>query len=127
MKFSKIYPSLFGLVLISWLFLAGCSLFSLGRATPAALRLGGDQEIPPPPPLDPAQVAQGERLYLQYCAACHKPQGEGDPDWKRPNEDGSFKPPPHTNEGHTWHHGDDLLLDLIANGSTFPQSRMPVN
>lgn len=38
---------------------------------------------------------------------------------------GSFKPPPHTNEGHTWHHSDQLLLELIANGSSFPQTRMP--
>ena len=92
---------------------------------PASLLLRGE-EIPPPPALDPEQVAQGEVLYLQHCAACHKANGEGDPDWKTRNEDGSFKPPPHTNDGHTWHHADDLLLELIANGSDFPQTQMPV-
>lgn len=85
----------------------------------------GNEDIPPPPPLDPQKVAQGQELYNQYCAACHGISGEGQPDWKTPNEDGSFKPPPHDATGHTWHHADDLLIELVTKGSDFPQSQMP--
>lgn len=91
--------------------------------------LGGNEadsaEVPPPPPLDPARVAQGKVVYGQHCAVCHGTEGEGHPDWQVPNNDGSFNPPPHTATGHTWHHPDDVLLDIIANGSNFPQTRMP--
>jgi mono/diheme cytochrome c family protein len=85
----------------------------------------GNEDIPPPPPLDPQQVAQGQGLYNQYCAACHGLNGAGQPDWKIPNDDGSFKPPPHDISGHTWHHDDDLLLEIVTQGSDFPQSQMP--
>jgi mono/diheme cytochrome c family protein len=42
-----------------------------------------------------------------------------------PNPDGSYRPPPQDSSGHTWHHGDDLLLEIIRDGSEFPDSRMP--
>ncbi len=92
---------------------------------PNSAPLFGNEDIPPPPPLDPRKVAQGQELYNQYCAACHGINGEGQPDWKTPNEDGSFKPPPHDATGHTWHHADDLLIELVTKGSDFPQSQMP--
>lgn len=97
-------------------------------ARPDEPLLGGgplSTPIPPPPALDPERVAQGQVLYDQYCAGCHGSDGQGQPDWKTPNDDGSYNPPPHDVTGHTWHHSDDLLLDLIANGGTFPQTKMP--
>ena len=68
------------------------------------------------PTLNPDTVAEGEQLYLTYCAACHGADLEGQPDWKQVNADGSFPAPPQDSTGHTWHHPDDLLLDIIANG-----------
>ena len=50
------------------------------------------------------------------CASCHGVDGQGEPNWKTPKEDGTYPAPPQTADGHTWHHADDLLLDLIANG-----------
>jgi mono/diheme cytochrome c family protein len=76
------------------------------------------------PALDQGQVARGGELYQQYCASCHRPDLSGDPDWKTPNEDGSFSPPPHDSTGHTWHHPDQVLIEIIRDGSDFPQSRM---
>jgi mono/diheme cytochrome c family protein len=93
--------------------------------TPSSSALPGSTDVPPLPTLDAQRVAQGQPLYNQYCAACHGAEGEGQPDWKIRNEDGSLKAPPHDASGHTWHHDDDLLLNLIANGSDFPQSQMP--
>ena len=68
------------------------------------------------PTLNPDTVAEGEQLYLTYCAACHGADLEGQPDWKQVKADGSFPAPPQDSTGHTWHHPDDLLLDIIANG-----------
>lgn len=82
--------------------------------------------LPPIPTLDTRQVAAGERLYTQYCASCHGAQLEGEPNWKQPRADGSFPAPPHDSSGHTWHHPDALLLDIIANGGDPAQgSLMP--
>ena len=75
--------------------------------------------------VDPEQVAVGGDLYQQNCASCHRPDLSGDPNWKTPNEDGSYPPPPHDASGHTWHHPDRVLIEIIRNGSDFPQSRMP--
>ncbi len=83
------------------------------------------EELGPVPELDPGRVAAGEALYLEHCAACHGADLRGEPDWQIPHDDGSFRPPPHDGTGHTWHHADDLLVEIVAEGSDFPESRMP--
>jgi len=62
------------------------------------------------------QVELGQQVYAANCAACHGPNGEGAPDWKTPKEDGTYPAPPHDASGHTWHHGDDTLLQIIRGG-----------
>ena len=69
-------------------------------------------------------VAEGADLYAANCAACHGANLEGEADWRVANDDGSFKSPPHDSSGHTWHHGDLTLFQIISQGG-FPQSRMP--
>ena len=107
---------------LSLAWLAGCN-----RAEPSQPAAGlVDSDLPPVPVLDEALAAQGQPLYEQYCAECHGPQGEGQPNWKTPNEDGSYPAPPHDPSGHTWHHPDGLLIDLITNGREgFTESQMP--
>jgi mono/diheme cytochrome c family protein len=78
-----------------------------------------------PPPLDTTLIAEGRPLYDTHCASCHRIDGTGDENWRSINADGSYPAPPHDSTGHTWHHSDRLLIDLIANGSDFAQSRMP--
>ena len=63
-----------------------------------------------------AQVAAGEVIYQENCASCHGAKGEGQPNWKTPKEDGSYPAPPHTVDGHTWHHGDGMLFQIIKGG-----------
>lgn len=58
----------------------------------------------------------GERLYAQHCAECHGVDLQGQADWKKPLPNGKYPAPPHDDSGHTWHHGDELLLAVIANG-----------
>lgn len=76
---------------------------------------------------EPARIELGRSTYAQHCASCHGLQGEGQADWKIPNEDGSLPAPPHDVSGHTWHHADAQLLEIIAQGGTvyMPESTMP--
>lgn len=56
-------------------------------------------------------LAAGEALYTENCAACHGVNLEGQDDWQRPGEDGRLSAPPHDETGHTWHHGDQVLFE----------------
>lgn len=61
-------------------------------------------------------IAAGRDLYQANCATCHGTSGEGQPGWKSPRADGTYLPPPHDSTGHTWHHSDRQLLDIIRRG-----------
>ncbi len=65
-----------------------------------------------------SQLALGREVYLQTCAACHGPNSEGQrPDvLLRKDETGRFPAPPHNSAGHTWHHDDDHLIQIIREG-----------
>jgi mono/diheme cytochrome c family protein len=62
------------------------------------------------------QVARGRTIYQANCATCHGANGEGQPDWKRQNQDETYPAPPHDASGHTWHHGDGLLFRTVRDG-----------
>ncbi|MCB0182785.1 MAG: cytochrome c [Caldilineaceae bacterium] len=72
-----------------------------------------------------ADVVLGKTIYEANCAACHGMQGEGQPNWKQAGPDGKLPAPPHDSTGHTWHHPDGLLLEIIAQGGGAPNSDMP--
>lgn len=84
---------------------------------------GGEQEAGGNP-VDSTQLATGKQVYDAHCAACHGPKGEGQPDWKYP-VNGVYPAPPHDKSGHTWHHPDQVLLEVIAKGGSLPNSAMP--
>lgn len=67
-------------------------------------------------PSDPAVVAQGKKLYAQHCAACHGANLEGQPEWRKRMPNGRLPAPPHDESGHTWHHPDGMLVDIVKNG-----------
>lgn len=67
-------------------------------------------------PADQETIMLGERVYQANCATCHGPEGEGEPNWQSPREDGTYPAPPHDSSGHTWHHPDAVLLDIIRRG-----------
>lgn len=61
----------------------------------------------PAPSVMNAQVSRGERLYDANCATCHGgPTGGGMMDY----------PPKHNASGHTWHHPDCELVEVIKTG-----------
>lgn len=80
---------------------------------------------PPVPALDPDVVARGADIYTRSCAACHGGDLSGQENWRTANPDGSYPAPPHDSSGHTWHHTDQLLFEIIDVGLDLPISRMP--
>lgn len=70
----------------------------------------------PVPTLSPDEIVLGKAVYAANCESCHGANLEGETDWKVQNDDGSFRSPPHNEEGHTWHHGDPTLLESIYSG-----------
>ncbi len=72
----------------------------------------------------PATLAAGQAIYEANCATCHGINGEGEPNWKVPDANGLYPAPPHDSSGHTWHHADALLLQVIRDGSGVPNSKM---
>lgn len=83
----------------------------------------GSQHAPTPQPpgvkrnSNPERIANGKRLFQEFCFMCHGRSGEGDPDWKTPDEDGKYPAPPLNGTGHAWHHPMKFLHDYIKNGS----------
>ncbi|MCF6344824.1 MAG: cytochrome c [Devosiaceae bacterium] len=61
-------------------------------------------------------VALGKDIYQNNCASCHGVNLEGEANWKNPNENGLLPAPPHDESGHTWHHTDKLLFDIVKVG-----------
>jgi len=67
-------------------------------------------------PDDAAVLAQGQRVYVAQCAACHGARLEGQPNWRERGPDGKLPAPPHDATGHTWHHPDDVLFRITKHG-----------
>ncbi len=69
-------------------------------------------------PYDDATItAQGQSIYIDYCAACHGAELQGEADWRSPDADGYLPAPPHDPSGHTWHHPDALLIEITRAGT----------
>ncbi len=61
-------------------------------------------------------TAKGKELYLANCSSCHGANLEGAPNWRSPDESGLMPAPPHDETGHTWHHKDELLFNIVKYG-----------
>ncbi|TKR53352.1 c-type cytochrome [Allopusillimonas ginsengisoli] len=67
-------------------------------------------------PSDQELVVSGKQIYANNCASCHGAQLEGQPDWRKRQDNGRLPAPPHDISGHTWHHPDAMLIDITKNG-----------
>lgn len=67
-------------------------------------------------PADQALVMQGKAIYTNNCAACHGESLQGQPNWRERMPNGRLPAPPHDKTGHTWHHPDAMLVDMVKNG-----------
>jgi len=70
-----------------------------------------------PDPNDPTLVARGKVVYGERCASCHGANLEGQPNWRKRLPNGRLPAPPHDVTGHTWHHSDRQLFDMVKNGT----------
>lgn len=86
---------------------------------------GGAMSSAVAPPHNREQVARGAAIYQRHCAVCHGAQGEGNPNWRVANPDGSRLPPPLNGSGHAWHHPEGWLVAKIREGSAPGQGNMP--
>ena len=66
------------------------------------------------------QVASGQMIYAEHCAACHGAKLEGQPNWRERLANGRMPAPPHDESGHTWHHPDEVLFGITKHGLVPP-------
>ena len=59
---------------------------------------------------------RGRQLFASTCASCHGANLEGQPNWRHRLPNGRLPAPPHDVSGHTWHHSDRDLFDMIKRG-----------
>jgi mono/diheme cytochrome c family protein len=69
-------------------------------------------------PADARQVAMGQPVYANHCASCHGDKLQGEPNWSQRKPNGHLPAPPHDATGHTWHHTDRELFQVVKNGVT---------
>lgn len=102
-----------------WL-LTGCALVvALGAGTLWYVRHGAAAGANPN---DAKLVVLGASVYAQRCASCHGTHLEGQANWQQHLPNGRLPAPPHSAEGHTWHHSDRQLFEMTKNG---PASIVP--
>jgi len=92
------------------------SLFVLLFLVAACSGNAPDQENVPGRWYTVAQVESGAALYQMHCAACHAADGSATEEWRTPDADGNYPPPPLNGTAHTWHHPLEVLDNTIANG-----------
>ncbi len=94
----------FGVILV-----VGVIALAVLRGGPASTASRAD-------PTNAQLVAQGRIVYGQRCASCHGANLEGQPNWKDELPEGGRPAPPHDETGHTWHHADALLFEIVEQG-----------
>lgn len=67
-------------------------------------------------PADQNQVSLGQSIYTIHCAVCHGESLQGQENWRQRLPNGRLPAPPHDQTGHTWHHSDAMLVDMVKNG-----------
>jgi mono/diheme cytochrome c family protein len=62
------------------------------------------------------QVTNGRQLFAQYCSVCHGENAEATEQWKTPDSNGNYPPPPLNGSAHAWHHPLSVLDQVIRDG-----------
>ena len=87
------------------------------------------EDVPPEPVpgrwYTEQQVAAGAPLYATWCASCHGADGSATAEWRTPDDDGIYPPPPLNGTAHTWHHPLAQLDHTIAAGGAEYGGVMP--
>lgn len=73
----------------------------------------------------PEQAERGKVIFTDHCRVCHGSQAEATPDWKTPDANGHYPPPPLNGSAHAWHHPMSVLGRTIYNGGAEVGGQMP--
>lgn len=71
------------------------------------------------------EIDTGAKLFIQNCAACHGLKAEGTTEWKKPDANGKYPPPPLNGSAHAWHHPLNVLKQTIRDGGSKTGGTMP--
>ncbi|MFT6254059.1 MAG: mono/diheme cytochrome c family protein [Granulosicoccus sp.] len=71
------------------------------------------------------QAERGKIVFSSNCVACHGRKAEATPNWKTPNDNGHYPPPPLNGTAHAWHHPISVLGRTIYSGGAAVGGQMP--
>ncbi|MDH5622836.1 MAG: cytochrome c [Gammaproteobacteria bacterium] len=91
--------------------------FGIAAAAGVALSVWGNATPDRAAYQDPTVVSAGATIYANQCASCHGEDLGGQPDWKTRDAAGYLPAPPHDDSGHTWHHPDAQLFQIVKLGT----------
>ena len=103
-----------GAALIGWVWLGG------GQSGVGSTN-GGQGRAGLLRPDDARLVTKGAKIYAKACANCHGARLEGQPGWRTRRG----LAPAHDETGHTWHHPDGMLLQVVREGTVRMGGAMP--
>ncbi len=81
--------------------------------------------VPTPRWYTAEQQTKGAQLFKENCAVCHGDRAQSTPNWKQPNAQGQYPPPPLDGTAHAWHHDLKTLHRSIKNGGVNIGGLMP--
>lgn len=70
--------------------------------------------------LDVRQVEMGAMLYQEHCVGCHGEAATG-----ANALTGAPPAPVHGPSGHTWHHADGQIIEIVLGSYVYPNRQMP--
>jgi mono/diheme cytochrome c family protein len=71
------------------------------------------------------QADSGSVIFSNHCAECHGQNAQATSNWKTPNADGQYPPPPLDGSAHAWHHPLSVLSQIILEGGGAYDGQMP--
>ena len=121
MKLFQILAALLGLVILT-----GCNSESQTAVAEAAASL---PELTAQPKTGrwyrQDEALAGRQLFATNCASCHGRNAVGTADWRTPNSNGQYPPPPLNGSAHAWHHSYEVLQRVILEGGAPMGGTMP--
>lgn len=71
------------------------------------------------------QQQLGKQIFIKNCSICHGKNTEGTTEWKNPDKNGQYPPPPLNGTAHAWHHPFSALLAVVQEGGSAYGGMMP--